>query len=156
MTPCSVDACPNEAKKAGYCWGHWKRKGRGQTVNVPLAERPKSAIERLTEAALTYADAGDADEAEFERAKDNLRKAAAAYERDESQVSRTELRALQEALDGLKSKLGRPPKVSAVLVLETVRRLGGIAKTALELRVSVRTVQRAMRRAERHTNGGET
>ena len=77
---CAVDGCVNEARKAGLCWAHERRRRRGQVVNAPLAPRP-SGIQRLTEAALRYAEAdGDA---EFLRARDNLRAAAVAYARRE-------------------------------------------------------------------------
>jgi hypothetical protein len=76
LSTCSGDdgECPKPAARAGLCWGHMKRLQRGQAVAPALTERPKSKLERLTEAALTYAEA-ESDE-EFERAAENLRKSA--------------------------------------------------------------------------------
>ena len=44
---CTVDACGRDARKAGLCWGHYKRKMRDQPVNVQLAERGHTDWERL-------------------------------------------------------------------------------------------------------------
>lgn len=72
--PCSVDGCPKEAARGGLCWGHVKKRQRGQTVNEALTERPESKIDVLREAALAYAEAEEDDD--FRRAEDSLRKAA--------------------------------------------------------------------------------
>ncbi|QDE83188.1 hypothetical protein BHS07_17385 [Myxococcus xanthus] len=53
---------------------------RGRSMSTPLAPAYESPWERLTAAALAYADASD-DEEEFAKARDRLRKAAMAYAR---------------------------------------------------------------------------
>lgn len=52
---CSVDGCPSEAKKDGFCWGHYKRKQRGQAIHVELGERAKTRWEGVVKAALNLA-----------------------------------------------------------------------------------------------------
>ncbi|WP_141332898.1 hypothetical protein [Myxococcus sp. AB025B] len=79
--PCSVDGCTREAApRRKLCHAHAKRATRGQPLSTPLAETYSSPWDRLTAAALAYADAGD-DEGEFSKAKDRLRKAAISYAR---------------------------------------------------------------------------
>lgn len=53
--------------------------GRKQVVSVELTSRHASPWERLTEAALVYAEADSVDETAYRRARDALRKAARAY-----------------------------------------------------------------------------
>ncbi len=53
---------------------------RKQSMATPLAPTYESPWDRLTAAALAYADASD-DEDEFAKARDRLRKAAVAYAR---------------------------------------------------------------------------
>ncbi|WP_148712851.1 hypothetical protein [Corallococcus sp. AB030] len=48
-------------------------------MSEPLREPYATPWERLTAAALAYAEANDGDEEEFSRAQDRLRKAAQAY-----------------------------------------------------------------------------
>lgn len=52
---CTVSSCENPAVKAGFCWGHWKRKMRGLTVDSPLAKRHDDPWDSLVEAALHFA-----------------------------------------------------------------------------------------------------
>jgi hypothetical protein len=80
---CAIDGCENPARRSRLCWAHAKRKTRGVVVDSVLAQRYESAWDRLAEAALTYADAGD-DDLSFRRAKDRLRKAALDYVGEES------------------------------------------------------------------------
>lgn len=75
---CREPDCFKPARRNGYCWGHHKRRMRRQVVSTPLAERPVSTWDRLTAAALAYADVGDS-EGDYDRAQDRLRKAAMAY-----------------------------------------------------------------------------
>lgn len=76
---CSEADCRNAAApRHKRCWAHLKRVTRGQSMSTPLAPAYESPWERLTAAALAYADASD-DEEEFARARDRLRKAALAY-----------------------------------------------------------------------------
>jgi hypothetical protein len=79
--PCTVDGCTRDAApRRKLCHAHAKRATRGQPLSTPLAETYSSPWDRLTAAALAYADAGD-DEEEFAKAKDRLRKAAQSYAR---------------------------------------------------------------------------
>jgi hypothetical protein len=66
---CSVDGCPHPPARAGYCGGHTKRRTRRRPLHTPLRPRHSSREERLTEAALAFA----------ERARRDLRQAAAEY-----------------------------------------------------------------------------
>lgn len=139
---CSVDGCPNPAAKSGLCEGHVKRRTRGQVVSAALKLRPRSPLERLTEAALAYANAESDDE--FDRAKDNLRKSAAAFAPNDRST------AIREALAELKRrglKLGRPRKVEPEVAVRMVEQEGGVRKAALVLRVSRMAVSRALREA---------
>lgn len=78
---CSEADCRNAAApRHKRCWAHLKRVTRGQSMSTPLAPAYESPWERLTAAALAYADASD-DEEEFAKARDRLRKAATAYAR---------------------------------------------------------------------------
>lgn len=79
--PCAVADCTNPARRAGLCWGHVQRRSRGQRVEGLLRERPDGAWARLVEAAVTLAELEATDDAGWLRARDNLRKAAAAYAR---------------------------------------------------------------------------
>lgn len=76
---CAVDDCDRAPYKSGLCAGHYRRKREGR----PLTElrraqggpaTPILPIDRLSEAALAYADA-DTDE-DFARARNNLHDAA--------------------------------------------------------------------------------
>lgn len=78
---CSVSECVNAARKAGLCWGHFKRRQRGQSANGELRPSVMTPDQVLTEAALAYAEADVADDGAFQRAWDRLRKAAAIYTR---------------------------------------------------------------------------
>jgi hypothetical protein len=80
-TTCTVPGCnhPISSTPLGLCNGHLQRHLRGKPVGGPL--RPytvyASAWERLSSAALAYADA-EGEEA-YQRARANLRDAALAY-----------------------------------------------------------------------------
>lgn len=146
MQFCAVDGCPNAAQKGGLCYGHRKRKQRGGPVSTALKQRPKSPLERLTEAAITYAEA-DGDE-DYARARENLRKSSVAY----APSARAEIisQLTREALAKLKAQgvtLGRPQKEvdHAQLVLEAES--ASARAVAAKLGVSVRTVWRALKRA---------
>ncbi len=102
-------------------------------------------MERLTESALTYAAAEE--DGEWERARDNLRKSAAAYGRTHFATR------IREALAALKARgvrLGPPPKVEPEAVVKVVAELGDVAQAATTLRVSERTVWRALRKLKTH------
>jgi molybdenum-dependent DNA-binding transcriptional regulator ModE len=149
-TPCAVDGCPNEAKRGGYCWAHVRRRQRGQALSTEIRQRPQSAFERVTACIHAYVDA-DSDE-EFARARDNLRKACAAY----SQQATSEL--TREAMAKLKTAgvhVGRPPKVTREVAITVVAREGSMAKAALLLGVSWWTIRRALRREQGRGNGEE-
>ncbi|NOJ92031.1 hypothetical protein HMI51_03595 [Corallococcus coralloides] len=59
------------------------RQRRGQSMSEPLREPYATPWDRLTAAALAYAEADDGDEEDFSRAQDRLRKAAQAYAQKE-------------------------------------------------------------------------
>lgn len=58
MTLCCVDDCTNVAQRAGYCWGHYKRKLLQRPLSSPpLARRAQPQLERALAAATQWADA---------------------------------------------------------------------------------------------------
>lgn len=139
-TECAIDGCGREGKQGGYCWGHRKRLARGQDMSGELGRRSESAMELLAAAALRYAEA-DEDE-EFDRARDNLRKRAAAF------GARFISEATKEALARRRAegaKLGRPTKLNPDTVLRLVEDLGGRRRAAAALGVSRWTIWRATR-----------
>lgn len=143
MTPCSVDGCENHVAKDGLCSGHYKRKQRGQPVAVQLQAKP-SGVERLREAALAYAEADEDDE--FARADANLLKAAAAARA--SAIAELTRRALAN-LRAQGVRLGGPRKVEPELALRTVEEAGSLKRAAVKLAVSVKTIRRAIKLAQR-------
>lgn len=64
---CSVDGCTRHVEKQGLCAAHRKRKQRGQEVSAPVRDYRMKAEERLSKAALRYANAESDDE--YRRAK---------------------------------------------------------------------------------------
>lgn len=77
--PCAIDGCDAPAARGGYCWGHLKRRQRNLAVGVLLARKRRDLFASLTEAALAYAEAGADSDAEWESARERLRKAAMRY-----------------------------------------------------------------------------
>ena len=145
MSDCAVCDCDRPAARAGYCHTHSKRLARGMPVDVPVPQRPKSPFERATEAALAYASAED--EADFKRARDNLRKsivACAPVIRGEEISELT--RAALELRKAAGVKLGRPSKVHPALAEAKVLEAGSVARAARELHVSVSALFRTLRR----------
>lgn len=141
---CSVAECPNPAVSGELCEAHIKRRQRGKPMTAPVLQRPANALERLTEAALAYAEAeGDR---EWTRARDNLRKAASAYgQRGGGEAIRAALAELRA--QGV--RLGRPMKVEHHDIQALILVHGSQKRTAVALGVSVRTVRRALRRFRR-------
>lgn len=80
MTPraCSVEGCDRPARNGGICRAHEKRRERTGMLGGPIPHM--GPFERLTEAALAYADV-ERDE-EFRRAERRLTDAAIAYVRN--------------------------------------------------------------------------
>jgi hypothetical protein len=143
MGYCTVDGCEREAK-GQYCAMHRKRAQRRQELSAPAKERPSSPREWLREAALRYAEAET--DAEYARADDNLRKAAASCGPVEREL------AIADAFERLRTRwerLGRPRRLTPEEAQRMVHQSGGVARAAAALGVSVRTVQRALRQAER-------
>jgi hypothetical protein len=137
---CGYDGCDRPAQRGGYCWGHVKQVARGQRVSE-LVHRPQSSLERLTEAALTYA--GAEEDEDFARARDNLRKAAAAY------GGKSMGDVIRERLADARTRgvrLGRPPLLEPEQARLMVVAAGGVGKAARVLQVSRFTVFRALRR----------
>jgi len=137
---CDVGDCPNPAARSGKCWGHWKALQRGDTSRRELVKRPGSPLERLTEAAITYAEADD--DEDFERGQDNLRKSALAYSRKHASEA---IRAAMARLKERGVRLGRPPKLDPEEAARLVQELGGVSKAARALHISRWTVWRALR-----------
>lgn len=100
---------------------------------------PMSPLERLTEAAISYANADSDDE--YDRARDNLRKAASAFGNKAGEAIRIALADLRAR--GI--KLGRPRKIEPEVAVRLAEQTKSIRKTALMLGVSRKTVQRALR-----------
>lgn len=73
---CSEDSCLEPARAGSVCDRCRKRAQRG-TGNRPRPRR--TPLERLREAALTYADACDMNDEDFSRADRNLAKSAERY-----------------------------------------------------------------------------
>lgn len=78
-TPCSFDECPNLSRRTGLCWGHVKQQQRGQPLTPLRTGRIASNWNRLAEAALAYGEVDSTDDLNWNRGRDNLRKAALAY-----------------------------------------------------------------------------
>ena len=78
---CAVEGCDNVAREGGFCWGHAKRRHRGQVINAPLREAGRSPGKVLFDAALRLADCDSEDDVEFRRAEGNHQKAAIAFAR---------------------------------------------------------------------------
>lgn len=82
--PCTVDGCPNQARRRGYCWGHYDRVLRQLPVDVELA--PKKGLyarltpwDRLMEAALVMLEVRPTDQRGWRRARHRLAVAADRY-----------------------------------------------------------------------------
>lgn len=146
-SPCAVDGCANEAKRGGYCWAHVRRRQRGQVLSAEIRRRPQSPFERVTESIHAYTDA-DSDE-DFARARDNLRKAIAAYSVTAAAELAREGQARAKA-NGI--HVGRPAKVTPEVAALTVAELGSIVKAAKALEVSWRTVHRALHLTKARTS----
>lgn len=118
-------------------------------LSASIRRRPKSPSERLYEAALAYANA-DGDDDYF-RARDNLRKAAAAaspaIRAEVDRELRSEL--TKKGLERVRAAgvhIGRPSKVHPAIAEKTVESVGSIDRAAALLRVSPSTIFRALKR----------
>lgn len=69
---CSVDDCPNAARRAGLCWTHLKRKKRGIPLEREVRGYRMTKRERISRAIALYANA-ETDE-DFRRADALLEK----------------------------------------------------------------------------------
>lgn len=146
---CVAPDCTRPAARGELCWTHLKRQRTHGTIDgsvgtSEVSERPKSPSERLHEAALKYADAED--DGDYARARDNLRKAATAYDRC-LLSERTKAAMATARANGV--RVGRPRALSLEphQVVETVRYYGGARLAARALGVSVMTVWRALKAA---------
>lgn len=122
-TWCRVDECTELAapRKGGYCWTHAKWKRLGKDMSKPVdshharaGARRKTRLEILAEAAIAYADADVSDDIAFERARDNLRKAAERYGLE----LQRERRKKRKALPHVQKKLERERREKFREVLE--------------------------------------
>lgn len=109
-------------------------------VNRLLTERPASSWERLTEAAIAYFEAEDS---EWDRARDNLRKSAVAYAKLGTVIRDAMERAKQSGVH-----VGRPRKVTLEIARAAVAEVGSIRRAAMRLGVHEDTVRRALRTAQ--------
>lgn len=138
-TLCAMDDCLNEAREGDICSTHARRRRRGQVMSAPVIERPKSALDRLLESALTYAEAED--DADWDRAIDNVRKSATAY------VAKNIAASIRKRLAEMRAsgaRLGRPRKIGPKDAADAVSSAGSISAAAAKLAISVRTIQRAL------------
>lgn len=83
---CAVADCPQEAKKAGYCWAHWKRRMRNKPLYGPVRERGVTAWDGLVKSVLAFAEVADQVAEEdavkaWQRAEQRLREAIRQYNR---------------------------------------------------------------------------
>lgn len=142
----ALDDCDRPVEKAGLCAGHRKQK----TLGKPFTPLSDSRAGRLTyhqvmvEAALALADADSDDDRAFDRATDNLRKAAISYARQAIATRIKEGLARRRAA-GLPSC--GPPKLTHGQALDAVKTAGGIRAAARALGVSRDAVRRALRRS---------
>lgn len=124
---CAFDGCaaPVEvgewgADADGLCAGHRQQRKRGQRL-TSLQQRPKTPLDRVREAALTYAEA-EADE-DFDRADDNLRKSAVAYTLKTRLAEMTKAGIEKARRKGV--RIGRPPKLTEQGAVDLLRAHGG-------------------------------
>jgi hypothetical protein len=76
--PCAIEGCGKPSDARGYCNAHYARwRKYGSPTGGSTRTQYVGPWKRLTEAALTYADA-EGDDA-YQRAQANLRDAARAY-----------------------------------------------------------------------------
>lgn len=75
---CSAPRCDRPVEAHGLCQAHRRRRDRGRPLDLPVQRRAAAAFERVVEAAVALADAGDDDDA-YQLAKDRTRKAAEAW-----------------------------------------------------------------------------
>ncbi len=71
MTPCSIDGCPNQAKRAGLCWTHMKRRQRRVSLEMPIQEK-RPPWRAVVNAAIDINNADTADDKAFHRALKKL------------------------------------------------------------------------------------
>lgn len=134
--PCAVDGCENEARRRGYCWAHLKRLQKGQELGSKIQTKPKSPMERLTEAIHAYVDADGDDE--FELARKALLRAVSACR---PAVSAELIRAGLDRARANGVRLGRPRTVCPNEIRVMVAKVG-VRGTARALGIARSTVQR--------------
>lgn len=140
MNTCSFDGCERETKRSGFCWAHLKQMARKQRLR-PVAQLRKSSGDRLTECIHAYVDADT--EADFARARDNLRKAIAAHRSTAiSELTREGM--ARRKREGV--HVGRPHSVNPRIAAAMVELEGSIRKAAARLQVSASSIFRALRR----------
>ena len=97
---CAVDGCEGEAKKAGFCWAHYKRRQEGRTINEPINKITGSRTinaESVLEACLRYAEADSDDDEAWRKARRAMLYIAESYGRRAiSEKIRRTLREKQE------------------------------------------------------------
>lgn len=145
--PCATEDCPNEARQdvdSGLCWACTAQKRRNGKA-VGATPRHATTWERLTEAAINYADA--VEQEEFARARDQLRKAAKAYGPDDH---RHRTKAGMERAKAAGVVIHRPPKVTPVEVMEALKQAGSAKRASARLGISLRTLRRKLKELKSH------
>lgn len=123
--------CSRPIKWGELCDGHKKRQQLGKVVHVELRAANRTPFQVLADAALTFADADSEDDQAYDRAADNLGKAALNYARRWAK------------------KGGRPPRFPAehyAKVLAAVQEAGSIRAAAKRLEVGRSTLHRYIAR----------
>jgi hypothetical protein len=139
---CEAPGCERETRESRtYCDTHQKQKQR--TGKVGAIEQRLSPKERLEEAALAYGLAEEDDE--FNEARRVLFKAARTL--GPSLAHGELVRQGQAAARRRGVHVGRRPTLAVAEAVSAVARLGSASRAAEALKVSPRTVQRALRRA---------
>jgi len=140
---CTAGECEEPTRQGRrFCEFHEKRFQRGQSLTAPKQER-LSPNERVVEAALRFAEADSEDDAEYEKSKRDLFRAA----RQAGATAAGEL-VRQGHVEARRRgvHIGRPPEVTHAQALEVVSREGSIAAAARALGKSRPTIYRALGR----------
>lgn len=141
---CKIDDCTRPEASGGLCHAHIKARQRGRKQQVGAFAK-RTPMETLTDAAIRYAEAEE--DREWERARDNLQKAAvrvglALFQQSKgTKVSEALRRRIAAGLP-----VGRPPTVPPKELVEALQRYQSLRKTAEAVGVSKSAVMRAVRK----------
>ena len=141
---CSTEDCTRPAFAGGLCHAHIKARQRGRKKQVGVFAK-RTPMETLADAAIRYAEAEE--DREWERARDNLQKAAvrvglALFQQSKgTKVSEALRRRIAAGLP-----VGRPPTIPPKQLVEALQRYQSLRKAAQAVGVSHSTVMRAVRK----------